>query len=492
MRNFLTDIAEGALLQDGSGRTWNNSDLLRQIELVRQALCERRLPTAPVAVLSDNSLEWIAVDLATQAYGIPFVPLPAFFTQAQLQHAITAAGVQALFCADRAVAHALNFDRPVACAAGLALHETSGERALPESEGPCKITFTSGTTADPKGVCLGAQQQWDVALSLQAALAPLSIKRHLNLLPLPVLLENVAGVYGALASGASNICPPLATVGLRGAVGFDPHACLDAVARHEAESVILLPQMLQAIVAVARDADPRLQSLKYMAVGGAKTPPALIEAARRKGLPVYEGYGLTECGSVVAVNLPGADRIGAVGKPLANRELRIGRDGDIEVRCVPPARYLGDARNLPEWFPTGDLGHLDKDGFLYIDGRRKSVLITAYGRNVSPEWPESVLLGTRVASQVVVFGDARPYLVAAVAPADPVLQDSVIDAAVAEANMLLPDYARVRRWFRIEPLTAPSGLLTPNGRPRRAAIARQYAQEIQSLYTSQGESNGFL
>jgi long-chain acyl-CoA synthetase len=156
-----------------------------------------------------------------------------------------------------------------------------------------KVTFTSGTTAQPKGVCLGSSQQWALAQQLADTLAGLNIRRHLNLLPLSVLLENIAGTYTAMLSGARNISLPLAMTGLRGAASFDPGVCLAAIAATRAESVILLPQMLQALVGAVRPDDPRIASLKFIAVGGARTPKALIEAAQARGFPVYEGYGLS-------------------------------------------------------------------------------------------------------------------------------------------------------------------------------------------------------
>ncbi|QGZ38151.1 long-subunit acyl-CoA synthetase (AMP-forming) [Pseudoduganella flava] len=485
LTSTLNDANDAVLLAGPAG-TWTGAELHRRVADLAALLRERFAPGTALGILADNSPDWIVADLATRAAGLALVPLPSFFTPAQWAHALQAAQVQALFCAQAGHAAALGYDVPLPCPGGLVLQNRAdaGSVALP---GIQKVTFTSGTTAQPKGVCLTAAQQWELAATLRDLLAPLGIRRHLNLLPLPVLLENIAGLYTALLSGATNICLPLAQVGLSGASGFDAQACLGAIAEHGAESVILLPQMLHALVAAAQPGDARLATLKFIAVGGARTPPALIAAARAKGFPVYEGYGLSECGSVVALNLPGADRVGSAGRPLPNRRVRIAADGEIEVGGGTMAGYLGAPAAQDDWLPTGDLGRLDADGFLHVDGRKKNVLITAYGRNVSPEWPETALLGAGAGVQAVVFGDAQPYLVAAIVPARADVPDALIAAAVTRANADLPDYAQVRRWFRAAPFTPADGTATTNGRIRRDAAASRCAAQLAAAYQPDGE-----
>jgi len=473
----------GAVLV-GDEFAWSGDMLDDRVGMLAQALRATCRPGAALAILADNGPDWIAVDLAVHEAGMTLVPLPAFFTVEQWRHAITAAAVEGLFCADPRHAALLGFGAPAACPGALGLH-LGPRRAGTVADGVQKVTFTSGTTAAPKGVCLGSAQQWELARVLAGELACLEIRRHLNLLPLAVLLENIAGTYTALLSGAANISLPLAHTGLRGAASFDPVLCLDTIARTRAESVILLPQMLQALVMAARAGDARLHTLKFIAVGGAKTPPALIEAAQAKGFPVCEGYGLSECGSVVSLNLPGRARAGSAGRPLPNRQVRIAPDGEIEVGGGAMAGYLGQPGPAPDgWIGTGDLGRLDADGYLYIDGRKSNVLVTAYGRNVSPEWPESLLLGTGVALQAMVVGEARPFLAAAIVPASAELPDEAIDAAVAGVNRTLPDYARIGAWFRTAPFSEADGTATSNGRLRRAAAQARCAREIDRLYHS--------
>jgi acyl-CoA synthetase (AMP-forming)/AMP-acid ligase II len=309
----------------------------------------------------------------------------------------------------------------------------------------------------------------------------------LNLLPLCVLLENIAGVYVPLITGATCICPPLSEAGVSGASGFDAERCLDAIARHAPDSVILLPQMLRALLAQLarqRATDRRIRSLKFVAIGGAKTPPQLIGQARELGLPVYEGYGLSECASVVAVNVPGADRVGSVGRPLPGTRMRLADDGEIELSGRGFSGYLGaPAVGRDAWLKTGDLGSIDRDGYVYVTGRKDNLLITGYGRNVSPEWPESLLLASPIVSQAAVFGEGRPHLVAVLAPSARDVPDAALDTAVAQANQQLPVYARIGAWVRAaEPFAPGNGLATANGRVRRQGVWERYGEALNQLY----------
>jgi long-subunit acyl-CoA synthetase (AMP-forming) len=465
-------IGDGAESSDGAAFSRRVADLVT-------ALRARRFPHAPVALLADNSPHWVSLDLAAALCGVTLVPLPGFFTPQQRAHAIRESGASALCCADAALADALGFGRR----AGDTLFEADAAPQGPVLAPGSKLTFTSGTTGEPKGVCLGAEQQWRVASAVARELSAIGVQRHLCLLPLSVLLENVGGVYAGLLCGATVICPPLAEVGLSGSSGFDAAVCVAAIARHRPHSLILLPQMLQAILPLLQPHDPRLASLRFVAVGGARTPPALLDAAAAMGIPVFEGYGLTECGSVVALNTPSANRRGSVGRALAHRSLRISETGEIEVGGGAFGHYLGEQPLADEWISTGDLGHLDADGYLFIDGRRKNVLITGFGRNVSPEWPESLLCGHPAVMQALVTGDGRQYLVALLAPSGPDVGDDDLARAVAAANAALPDYARIGAFAVLpEPLSPANGLATPNGRPRRALIAERHAALVNSLY----------
>jgi len=466
-------------LIDGQ-RSWSEDELAALRHAARQWLQRQR--TRVLATLLDNSAAFVAIDEAALEAGVVHVPLPLFFTDEQTQHALHGAGVDTLV-ADRTLALRLPAMpwSPLGVDAGreLAFTRVSAPRvALPAAT--AKVTYTSGTTGAPKGVCLSAAAMNGVAQGLVKAMAPLAVTRHLNALPFAVLLENIAGLMAPRLQNASVVTLPLAEVGLVGANRFDPESLQAAVQRHEAESLILLPQMLRAWcgwLAGARLRAP--SSLKFVAVGGAAVGAPVLAAARSLGIPAYEGYGLSEGASVQTLNLPGADRPGSAGRVLPHARLRLAADGEIEIGGTLFHGYVGDPSPPPDWWPTGDLGRVDADGFVHVQGRKKNVLITAWGRNVSPEWVETALRSQPALAQAVVLGDGAPALAAVLWPAAAALPDSVLQGSVDAANTTLPDYARIARWVRADaPFDAASGLATANGRPRRDAVFERHAARL--------------
>jgi long-subunit acyl-CoA synthetase (AMP-forming) len=173
-----------------------------------------------------------------------------------------------------------------------------------------------------------------------------------------------------------------------------------------------------------------------------------------------------------------------VGRPLPHATLRFAPDGEILVAGAVFEGYLGAGHERPDtYWPTGDLGYLDDDGYLYIVGRKKNMFITAFGRNVAPEWVERELTAHPAIAQAVVFGEGRPWNAAVLVPRGPVAT-GLLDSAVTTVNRSLPDYARVRRWILADTPFAPQNeQLTATGRPRREAIWARYRERIDRLYT---------
>ena len=465
------------------------ADLARIIDSVSEAFS--RSGIRAVALLADNVPAWAIADLALLKAGIPLVPVPHFFSSKQALHLLTASGVDCLLT-DRpeqaglllqaiGVGHA----GPKAIAVGsgrlhlFRLHVAAVE--LPK--GCAKVTYTSGSTGDPKGVCLTQATMESVAASLVEATHANGEDRHLSVLPYATLLENVGGIYAPLLAGATISAPGLTSLGMNGASSFDAKVFVNSLISSGASSCILVPQLLNGLVVALEAGLPRPEALRFIAVGGAHLSDSLLIRAAELHLPVYEGYGLSEAASVVAVNRPGANRPGSVGRPLPHVEFKLAGDGEILVRGSLFSGYLGEpAVDSDIFWPTGDLGFLDDDGFLHLRGRKKHIFITAFGRNVSPEWVESELAVEAAIGQCCVFGEARPFNAAIIQPR-PGFDADQVQLAVDSANARLPDYARIGRWLRArEPFTVANGQWAGTGRPRRKQIFNAYTKELAALY----------
>lgn len=448
-----------------------------------------------LGLMMDNTPSWAVTELAAISARIPVIPVPFFFSPRQIKHLITHANIDAVITDQQTNSIHFLLNRPGVGLDGVdkityAGSEVSlirisdiGNGRIPA--GVSKVTFTSGTTGEPKGVCLTQESMETVAGSLLEATLADGHDRHLCLLPLATLLENIGGIYVPLLAGATCLLPGLSTVGMVGAAGLDVERMVTALTKFRASTCIMTPQMLHALVTVMeRSAFPEADLLRYIAVGGAPVSVTLLRRAQTLGLPVFEGYGLSEAASVISVNRPNARKLGSVGKPLPHVRLSFADDGEIIVRGNLFSGYLGEPESAGErniW-PTGDLGYLDNEGFLYLTGRKKHIFITSFGRNVSPEWVERELLVEPAIAQCCVFGEARPFNVAVIVPGKDADRND-IENAVTSANKRLPDYAAISCWLVAEePFSVANGLWTGTGRPRRRAIFNAYAEKINQLY----------
>lgn len=475
--DLLANRTDDSVIFQVSDRSWNAAEVRQEVD----QLAERLTDTRVLAVLADNSPAWAMADFAALQSGVVHLPLPAFFSPAQMRHAL-----------EQTAADTLLTDQPERIGAldiGFAITGswqglTWMRRLVPATElpaGTAKVSFTSGSTGAPKGVCLSADGLFDTARALTERLFDLPLERHLAVLPLGLLLENVAGLYAPLWRAMPVDLPPLQTIGWQGMAGFDPAALNAAVNVKKPGSLILVPELFKAwSLYLAATGNRPDAALSYVAVGGARVDPALLTQARQLGIPAYQGYGLTECGSVVSLNRPGDDA-DDVGRPLGHAEIRI-EDSEVMAKTRAFLGYAGTSENASGIeFPTGDLGELTSNGHLKLAGRRKNLLITSFGRNISPEWVESVLLAQPAIAQAVVTGDGQPTLTA-VLVAFPGVPEAALGAAVAAANAQLPDYARIGHWLSSPPFSPQNGMATGNGRPVRSAIINHFAADIAALY----------
>lgn len=463
---------DGAIALWGDTLKMDYTSLFAEVEYRRERLRDEGVKV--VALALDNGVEAMLWDLAVLFEGLTCLTLPPFFSPAQRAHCLQQSHAERVLAEPHLEAELL--------ASG---YRQSGEFWCRTFEGrpsmpsaTAKLTFTSGTTGAPKGVCLSADSLLRVARELYQASHVTDPRHHLALLPIAILLENL-GCYAALYAGATLSLPSQKSLGIQGASAVDAAQLLGCLAARQPHSLILVPQLLLMLVIAAEQKAFSPLGLRFAAVGGARVSKALLQRAHHLGMPVYEGYGLSECASVVCLNRPEANRPGSVGRPLPHVEIRLAEDGEVLIKGSTLLGYLGQPGQPEQWWPSGDLGAFDEDGFLYLKGRKKHQFVTSYGRNVNPDWVEAELTQGGVIAQAFVHGEALPQNHALLWPHRADCSDAQLAAAVAEANSSLPDYAQVHRWTRLaEPFTAANGLLTANGRPRRDAIVARYQTQL--------------
>ena len=447
--------------------TW--AELQTEVEQAADMLAARFGSSGrPVALSVDHSIAGCVADLALLEAGISALPLPPFFTADQAAHAIATSGAIASIDATSGWSHG----------AGLSLSITDLSCTATElPAGTAKISFTSGSTGSPKGICLSGDQTLQVAQAVVDTLGHAHVGRHLALLPPGILLENVAGFYAVLLAGGTYVALPLAETGFANPFQPDFGRLLKVIVEQAITSLILVPEYLLGLVTAMEVTGVRLPKLTLVAVGGARVSPALIARAVAVSLPVRQGYGMTECASVITLEGGDESERGSVGRSLGVNNITIAEDGEIMLTGPVCLGVIGgSAPSIP--YATGDIGRLDKAGRLWIEGRKSNLIITSYGRNISPEWVEGALLAQPEIAQAMVYGDGEANLSALIVPARP---GADIAAAVLAANGTLPAYAHITETRMVAPFTPMNGLLTGNGRLKRSAITSAYLTGEQTL-----------
>jgi long-subunit acyl-CoA synthetase (AMP-forming) len=245
-----------------------------------------------------------------------------------------------------------------------------------------------------------------------------------------------------------------------------------------------------------------LAETEWFVVGAAPTPPEVLEFFLAIGIEICETWGMSETTAIATLNPPGRVRVGTVGPPIPNTEVKLAEDGEVMVRGP---QVMKGYRNMPEktaealtddgWLLTGDVGEFDEAGYLRIVDRKKELIINAAGKNMSPANIEAkVKAASPLIAQVVAIGDRRPYNVALItldqetlaARAAAAEDDAVVDevaAAVATANERLSRVEQIKRYTVIPGEWAPGGEeLTPTLKLKRRPIERRYESEIEALY----------
>ncbi len=438
-----------------------------------------------------------------------------------------------------------------ALAAGEQLPDPGPDPAscLSASDTACFI-YTSGTGGKPKGVMLTHGNVLANVAGSSAALALLGLDEHevfLSFLPLSHAYEHTAGQFLPMAVGAqiyyadgletltTNLLEARPTVmtcvprlyeimrqrilsGVARQTGLKPRLFrktveLGSKAYERSASLGLGERLLNGMLdpLVRRQVRARFGGrIKALISGGAPLNYEVGLFFTALGLPVFQGYGQTECAPVATVNTPRQIKLHTVGPPLPGIEVKLAADGEILIRGeLVMQGYWRDHEATAEalrdgWLHTGDVGLIDADGFLQITDRKKDIIVNSGGDNISPQRVEGVLLLEPEIGQAIVYGDRQPHLVALLV-ADPDFARSyarahrlpddlgtlakdegferVIGEAVKRANQSLSVLERVRH-FRLmpEPFSIENGMMTPTLKLKRQVIYRTHHELFESLY----------
>ena len=487
MKTLLTQLEQQAHINPASIAIRSGDESLTYVQLMTavqqtaEQLKGNRVKS--LGLYLDNGFEWIVVDLAAMAVGIRIVPLPWFFSESQIIHAIQNGAVDSLVFATDFPSGIVGTGSPVRLYKGSQFQSIKPRISQSAIAAPIggKVSYTSGSTGKPKGIELDSAFIDQICGSISTAISGLGIESHLSILPYATLLENIAGVYVPLMLGKTVYAESSIRVGLSPDLRLDPAKLQQTFNQIRPNSLIITPQLLELLCMLVESNAIDPECLVFVAVGGARVGEALMHRARRAGIPAYEGYGLTEFGSVAILNTPLQDRVGSVGKPLPGVVVMLAEDGEI---CLGTTLMRGkDDSSRPKTITvkTGDLGSIDDDGFIYVHGRKSNLIVLSTGRNVAPEWVETELNASTMILQSYVFTETKSELSALLVTAGPGIADSDLDIEIDRINAALPTYAQVKNWYCLsDPFSRANQMLTSNGRLRRLQIKKVLPQLLAS------------
>ncbi|MDU0288438.1 long-chain fatty acid--CoA ligase [Saccharothrix longispora] len=561
---------------DGTWVDVTARDFAAQVLAVAKGLVAAGLqPGDRVGLMSKTRYEWTLLDFAIWHAGCVVVPIYETSSAEQVEWILSDSGAKAVFVetavhrasVDSVVAglpevrHVWQVEGPSGDAAGAIDELTALGASVSDDDARARrkevgaddtatIVYTSGTTGRPKGCELThynllSEIRADISAFPQLMQAGNSLLLFLPLAHILARAIALCGVYARVTLGhtadVTNLMEDLqsfrpafvvavprvfekvyngakqkAHAGGKGKI-FDA-AEATAVAYSEAMDTGSIPLGLKLKHAVfGKLVYSKLQAAlggRCIAAvsGGAPLGTRLAHFFRGVGVPVLEGYGLTETSAAACVNTETAFRVGTVGRPVAGTSVRIAEDGEILIKGGVVFRsYWNNPTATAEaledgWFHSGDLGELDADGFVRITGRKKEIIVTAGGKNVSPAVLEDRLRAHPLISQCMVVGDAQPFIGALITidpeffptwreqngkPATATVADLVddevlraeIQAAVDEANQAVSKAEAIKK-FRILPVdfTEAGGEITPSLKLKRSVVASTYKQDIEAIY----------
>ncbi len=422
------------------------------------------------------------------------------------------------------------------------------------------IIYTSGTTGVPKGVLL---TQRNVMINAEYGVAQLGMPQQdmttLSFLPLSHVLERTGGYYATLINGNHIAFAENAVKVMENMLEVRPTSMVSVPRLFEKiysrvyEGVSQMPPARQKIFHKAIETGREYVNKKYITkeplgllelkykifdklvfakirarfggrlsyflCGGAPLDKTVCEFMWIIGLPVFNGYGLTETSPALTISGSGMVRFDSVGKALRETELKLAEDGELLAKGpqVMLGYYKNDEATLDTfedgWFKTGDIAKIDAEGFVYIVDRKKELIVTAGGKNIAPQPIENELKLDKFISQAIVFGDRKPYLVAVLtADVDAVtefaregnlsyssMEDLVRNPKVKELyanrikelNKNYPPYKTIKYFAVVaNDFSIDGGELTPTLKLKRKVILEKYKDLIEDLYATKGNGNG--
>jgi long-subunit acyl-CoA synthetase (AMP-forming) len=527
-------------IDDGVSLTWR--ELSERVAAAAGGL--RTLGVRPgdtVALLSGNRPELWVADLAVTMCGATTCPIYTTLPPHDIEYVAGDAGAR-IVIAERALAPGVPASAQLVVLEDLPLADPIDLAEAAAALDPAAVLtliYTSGTTAHPKGVELTHEGVMAAMCGWQDGMPLGEVRRIISWLPPAHAMDRVLHYYLALAEGfETTTCPDPRQIasyltavrpelfispprvweklkaGIETALSGLPEDRRDA-ARAAMGAALQRVRLLRAgapvppelEAAVAR-ADAALFAglrerlgLDRLAIAGAGSAPSAVEVLEffhAIGVDLRQGYALSEAGCSGTLTASGPAAIGSVGHPLAGTELRLAADGEVLLRgAAIMAGYrhqpeaTGEAIDADGWLHTGDVGTLGADGALTIVDRKKDILITAGGKNVSPARVESELKAAgALIAHACAIGDRRPYLTAllvldpdaAAAASDP---EAAVAAAVAAANERLARVEQIKRYTLLREEWRPGGpQLTPTLKLRRRAVVERYADEIEEMYVT--------
>jgi len=486
-----------------------------------------------VAHLSENRMDWIVSDLAIQFAGAVHIPFHALSTPQQVNELIKhcepkliivsnqqqiekladvmAGDLSQLKIAsydsisvDKSIGSPTRFQSMVPANSSMAAESSRAVERLSglllenrlSADDLISILYTSGTTGEPKGVMLSQRNVTSNVVSKLRVLPLSETDIRICVLPLTHIFARVCDVYTWIASGSQLV------------ISRGPKHVFDEFAIHRLTYLNGVPYIYEKAWRTLRDLgrldEPHALShlfggcLRIANCGGAAIADHVFDYYWDHGVALVTGYGLTETSPVLSSSSPDSIRRGAVGKAVEHVCLKISDDG--EVCAKGPNVMLGYYKNRDAtdkvfrngWFLTGDIGAIDEDGFLFLKGRKKELIVTNGGKNISPVQIETLLNEDPLIEQSMVIGDGQDFLTTLIVLAPPCLARELPRADVESeiANVLrtrlneLPKYDQIAGFHIVEqPFSIENGQLTAKSTLRRDAITMCYQTEIAAMYT---------